>query len=397
MRLNLVAVAYALWLLAIEVLFYALYSGDEQATITTLEIGVLLGFIPAAIQILLLGFSRYGGVAAMRMVLVFLFIVLLGYLANAYSTSLTWLASLVFVFAVAMLVASSPDERLIRRIAVFYTIPAALFLLYVAETGEHLWGRLRAHGIESDWWGLMGAGLAMAGLAHRSRWLAALCVGIGFYTAYDASARGNMLTIVAGLLAVGLLELRTLRGSRLVTAIAISLVALTIFMLFSSSITDAVTTAVVDTMRIDDPGRGLGSGFTGRTNIWAEAFQIWLKSPLLGVGFHQHQMFTTDNLETHQVYLAMLVDTGIFGLIWYICFVGASLHASLRIGEPRTRNAVVGTIVAYAAIGFFDARGFSSGNPTSLYFAMCCFFALRHASLQRVVDNPSTAFAARSG
>ena len=76
------------------------------------------------------------------------------------------------------------------------------------------------------------------------------------------------------------------------------------------------------------------------------------------LAFHQHQLLTIEGREGHEVYLAMLVDTGIFGLVWYICFLGASLYAALRIGERLTPNAVVGAIVAYAAIGFADARGF---------------------------------------
>jgi O-antigen ligase len=386
MRLNLVAVAYALWLLATELLYYVTgsYYANGGNDLTTLEVSVLLGLIPAAMQILFLGFSPHGLLAPVRMVLCFLLVVLVGYLGNAYGTSLIWLASLAFVFAIGILVAGSPDERLIRSIGVFYSVPAALFLLYVAATGEHVWGRLEAQGIQPNWWGLMGAGLAMAAFAHRSRLLAALCIGIGFYIAYDASSRSNMLAIFLGLVAVGALELRALRGSRLLAAIAATLGALIVFMLFSSAITDALTKAVIQTMQIYDPGRGIGSGFTGREGIWEDVVGIWLRAPLFGVGFHQHKLFTIDQAEAHQVYLGMLVDTGIFGLIWYLWFLGASLYAASRIGDRSVRNVAVATIVAYMVIGFFDARGFSSGNPTSLYFEMCCFFALRHESLLRV-------------
>ncbi len=389
MRLNLVAVAYALWLLATEVLFYAYYSGgDDQST---LQISVILGFLPAAAQILFLGCSPYGLVRPVRMALCFLLITLISYLGNAYWSSLVYLASLIFVFAMAILVASSPDKRLLRRIAVIYSVPAALFLLYVAATGEHLWGRLYAHGITPDWWGLVGAGLAMAGLAHKSRLLAALCIAVGFYITYDASARSAMIAILAGLIPVVILEMRALRGARLVGTIMMSLGALLLLMLFSSSIADAVSNLVSSVMLVNDPGRGLGTGLTGRTTYWGEAFQIWLGSPLFGVGFHQHQMLTSDHFEAHQIYLAMLADTGIFGFVWYICFLGMSLYAALHIEEKLSRNAVVGTITAYAALGFFDARGLSSGNPFSLYFEMCCFFALRHGSLQRVARIMSSA------
>jgi len=394
MRRNLVAGSYGLWLFATEVLFYFYYTGSDSSDQVTLEISVLLGLIPAAVQLLLLGFNPLGAVASVRWALTFLLIVLASFLAsvfwsgNEYTAGLVWVASLVFIFFISILVAGSPDERLIRSIAVFYSVPAALFLLYVTATGEYVWGRLQAHGITADWWGFMGAGLAMAALAHRSRWLTALCIGAGFCVAYAASARSGMVAILAGLLAVGFLELRLLRGSRLVTVLAISLAGLVLLTLFSSTVTDAVTKAIVQTMLLNDPGRGLDSGLTGRTEIWGQAIQIWLSSPVLGVGFHQSSTLISGNYSAHNVYLAAL-DTGILGLAWYLAFLCASLLASLSINERHTRNAAVGTIVGYIVMGFFDARGLNSGNPFSLYFEMCAFFALRHASLQRLVlDAP---------
>jgi O-antigen ligase len=388
MRLNLVAAAYALWLLSTEALFYFSYAGGGE--VTALQVSIALGIIPVAMQFLLLGVSPFGLVAPVRMALYFFLIVLASYWGNAHWTSVLWLSSLVVVVGVAILVAGSPDERLIRNIAVFFSIPAALFLLYCSATGEHVWGRLEAHGITPDWWGLMGAGLAMAGLAHRSRVLMVLCISIGIYITYDASARSNMLSILCGLLAVGSLELRALRGSRLVMTVATCAAVVVVWMVFSSTIDTALSKLVDDVMQVNNPTRGLGTGLTGRTTIWNEAFRIWLKWPVFGVGFHQLGMLMPGNIEAHQVYLAILAETGIAGLIWYTCFLGASLYGALHIDDPRTRNVAVGTIVAYAAIGFFDARGFSSGNPTSLYFEMCCFFALRCASIHRVARSKSS-------
>jgi hypothetical protein len=102
------------------------------------------------------------------------------------------------------------------------------------------------------------------------------------------------------------------------------------------------------------------------------------------------------DLSAHNVYIALLADTGILGLAWFICFVAASFFAALGINDPRTRNAAVGTLFSYAVMGFFDARGLNSGNPFSLYFEMCAFFALRHASLQHVL-GPSGAIRIPAG
>lgn len=398
MRLKLVALGYALWLFATEVLFYLFSKGGGNGDDpTVLKVAVLLGIVPSCMQIALLGINPYGLVRPVRMAMCFLLIVAIGYLGNAQPASLTWFASLIFVFSVAILVASCPDERLLRTIGVFYSVPAMAFLLYVAATGEHSWGRLRANGVESDWWGLVGAGLAMTGFAHRSRWLAGMCVGVGFYIAYDANARSDMLAIVAGLLAVSLPSVLELRGSRLVTALGTLVAVLIVLLLFSSPIVDTVTSAVSNTLRIDDPTRGVDTGLTGRTTYWAEAGDIWLKHPLFGVGFHQHTMYTSYETPAHMIYLAMLADTGIFGFMWYVSLLGWSLVGALSIGDTRSRNVALGTIISYVGIGFFDTHGLGSANPVSLYFEMCCFYALTHASLRRVAGSAPQAIPVWSG
>jgi len=124
MRLYTTAAAYALWLLAIEVIFY-LAHGDNLGA---LEFAVGLGVVPAGLQILLLGLNPLGLAAPVQAALWFVLIVLVGYLTNVESNSIIYLIELLLVFGIAILVAGSPDRRLIRTIGVLYAVPAALLL-----------------------------------------------------------------------------------------------------------------------------------------------------------------------------------------------------------------------------------------------------------------------------
>jgi O-antigen ligase len=382
MRLYTTAAAYALWLLAIEVIFY-LAHGDNLGA---LEFAVGLGVVPAGLQILLLGLNPLGLAAPVQAALWFVLIVLVGYLTNVESNSIIYLIELLLVFGIAILVAGSPDRRLIRTIGVLYAVPAALFIVYIAATGEYLWGRLTASGIQPNWWGLMGGIVVAASFAYRSRLLTVASILAGLYVAYAASSRNSMVGIAVAVFAVLLMTAAQLRGRRLIWTLVGAVAAFAFATIFLSSVSETLNGGLVEALQLDDPGRGLGTGFSGRADLWDSVAQIWLRSPLFGVGFRQHQSFmpALDQIGAHNAYLAMLADTGILGLLWYLGFVVVSLYASLGIRDARSRNVVVATIVSYAVIGIFEARGINGGNPFSIYFQMCCFFALTDASLRRV-------------
>ena len=383
MRLYVVAGAYAAWLFATELLFYLAYGGEK----TTLEISVALGLIPAAAQILLLGFNPYGLAAPVKGILVFLLIVLLSYLGHAGWISVIFFIELLFIFGMGILVASSPDPNLLRTTAALFSLPSAAFLIFVALTGEQEWGRLAAHGIEPNWWGFMGMGLAASAFALRSRLLTVLCFGAGFYITYAASSRGSMISIVLGSLVVAFASARKLQRRHAAPALLAALGALVIWILFSHTITAGVSNAIVDALRINDPYRGVDSGFSGREEIWADVIDIWQRSPLVGVGFHQHQLLTKSTLPAHQSYLGMLADTGIFGLLWYVGFLAASLVAGFRIVETQTRNLVLFIVSSYTTLGLFEAHVINGANPTSLLFIFSCIVALSQASLRRAAND----------
>jgi O-antigen ligase len=120
--------------------------------------------------------------------------------------------------------------------------------------------------------------------------------------------------------------------------------------------------------------------------MWAAAADIWLRSPIFGIGFRQHERFMPDHGPAHNSYLAMLADTGIVGLTVYLVLLIGSLVAALRMEDQRTRRFVVGIIVAYIVSGFFDRRTIDPANPYSVFFVMCCSLALVERSLRKVAQ-----------
>ena len=372
--------AYGIWLFGIALVFYLVKGSDIGA----LEYAVLLGALPAALQMLLLGFETLGMARPLKLLLVFLLIVTVGYLVNGADwTAVTYVVELIYITALAALVAAYPESLLFRRIASVYCVLAAVFIVYIDFNGTYTWGRLTA-GLESNSWGLMAVSVGAAAFALRSRLLAAACLGAAWFTCYEASSRGSMLGLALAMAAVAAIAVPRLTRVRLLMLLGAAVVALLFILLFAPALWSSAQQLVDAVLELNDPRRGLQSGFTGRDILWRAALDLWWHNPLFGVGYRQHEAYLPLNLSAHNAYLAMLADTGIFGLIWYLYLLIASGLAALRIRDPRSRNAVVALIVSYAVIGLFERRAINGANPLSLLFLMGCFLAMKSDDVRRL-------------
>jgi O-antigen ligase len=380
MKLIVVSGAYAIWLVLIVVVFWAVYSHNE----TALESAVLLGLVPAALQVFLLGFDSMGMVRPARMLGTFLVIVLLSDLFNNVDwTAVTYVIELIYISFITLLVVGCPDRRLLRSMAAIYSVICAVFLLYVDVTGEYVWGRLVAHDVESNFWALMGLTVAMTAFGNRSRLVTAACIAVGCLTIYVASGRGSMIGLFGASLVLLGCYVATLRSRKLVGVVGILAGCLVLALLFFHSLSEMLPTVADNLFKLNDPYRGVDTGFTGRDELWQAAFDLWWAHPLFGVGFRQHEAYLPLGFSAHNAYLAMLADTGIFGLLWYVMLIVVSVFAVFGVRDPRTRNLAIAVVVSYALIGLFERRAINGANPASLLFLMFAFFAIKEQAIER--------------
>lgn len=395
-RLHAVATVYALWILGMFALFYFVHGKDENS----LQLALICGAIPAACQVFLLGVDPRGLVAPVRMWLVLLVVILMSYLVGASDPRaarsdaadllipLAWIPivfaiNTVFVLAIATLVAGCPDRRLFPSIASIYCVLTAPFLVYIDITGERVWGRLSA-GLQPNMWGLVGLTVCLAAFARKPGILTIGSFVVGAATILLSSSRESLLSVAAGVMVVVALYLQDMNRPRFVRLLAGACVTLIVVAVtLDPYILNAIHYVGSEVFLLDSPERGLGSGFTGRSELWAAAYDIWLKSPLLGIGFRQHEQFMPDGMPAHNAYLAMLADTGMIGLIVYLVLLIGSLVGAYGIQDRRTRRFALAIIVAYIVSGFFDRRTINGGNPFSLFFLMSCSVALVDHSLRK--------------
>lgn len=409
MRFWIVAGSYALWLFGMEAVYYVLKESNE----TVLQIAVLSGAIPAALQLLLLGLDTRGLALPTKASLLLLLAILLSYVTNALDPTLAvtpsdapavptrWLPivftlNTAFIFVLSVVIAGSPDRNLLRSAAGIFCYLSAPLLLYATLTGEYVYGRLSANDIGPNIWGSFGLLLCLCAMARRWSLLTVLFFLIGGYTIIAASSRTSLTSIFAATLVLLMFFVAGLRGWGLAMTFFVTgciIVASAFFL--DPYVYDFFTYVSDGLLQIDSADRGLGSGFTGRSTVWGETFDLWTRSPLFGLGFRQHEEYLPGSVSAHNAYLAMLADTGLVGTLLYLALVFGALFSALTIVDKTNRRFIVAVIVSYIVYGFFERRAINGGNPYSLLFLLTCFYALCDRSLRRagVVDawKPTTA------
>lgn len=381
MSLTIVAGAYALWLFSINLVFY-LTGGHNFAA---QEYSVLVGIVPMALQALLIGFNPAGLAGPTKVMVSLLLIVLLSYLFNGIGwVAVTYVIELVYITLLTLLVVGSPDRRLLPRLAAWYAVPSAIFLIYIVINGSYLWGRLTAGNLESNAWGLMGLSVVVAAFGHRSRLMMAFCIAAGCAAIYAASSRSSMVGLGLAVLLIAARWVATLPDRRIALALTTAAGAILLMIVAVPDFHGAAMAFLDNLFKLDDPRRGLGMGATGRNVLWEAATDLWWQHPLFGVGFRMHSQYLPLNYSAHNAYLAMLADTGIFGFLWYVLLMLRSFFGMFRIADARVRPFAIAVVASYFMVGFFERRAINGANPMSLFFLMIAVYVLREAAFERV-------------
>ena len=216
--------------------------------------------------------------------------------------------------------------------------------------------------------GALGAGSKIGALG-----LSALPI----YTMWIVSSRASLLMACLSAAMTGWISVRRARPRAAIkwTIVLVSLACI----LFASALLGGPLSQVinylgVDVFMVEDEHRGLGSGGSGRTDLWAAALDLWMEHPVFGVGFRGHQLLMPEGMLAHNAYLGVLADMGLCGIVGYLLVVCVPLYYLFRRGNALSdypqRATIMLTFVLY---GLLEPRGFGFGNPYSIIFFLAAF------------------------
>ncbi len=78
--------------------------------------------------------------------------------------------------------------------------------------------------------------------------------------------------------------------------------------------------------------------FSGRIQLWAEGFRLFIRHPLFGTGLGSWFALTGNNMPVHNTYLHIAVEIGLTGLIVYLAYIALFMRSLKRAMNRAVLN-----------------------------------------------------------
>lgn len=315
-------------------------------------------------------------------------------LANDYDDPrLLKILAVVGLFAIlGPLALHSPQRksfRFLSTVTVAFLVISTILVLFLSANSSEIrvllsdrraGFDLELMGLHPNYGGLLATATAVVACGLASpRWRLAV-LPFCLFVCWLMESRGGLLG-VGGAFVIGYACQRLPRQADpaqprfLVQILAACAALLLLVTAFGSQLGEVVSR---DILLLDDDYRGLDTGFSGRTEVWQEAWNQWLSHPVFGFGFLREldEGGTEDMNRAHSLPLTLLSETGLVGFAGFMGFSVWGLRNGMRLG--RSGNVAAGSIiitsvVVYWVYGIFEGLAINVGNPLSALFFLVVF------------------------
>ena len=167
--------------------------------------------------------------------------------------------------------------------------------------------------------------IIFCGLAINSFSWRFIGIILAVFTVILCDSRTALLALIAACTTIIIIKMKV-QGRRKYFALklfAISFaIVLCIVLLFWSESYHYISDWVANVLSWHDPHRGIQSGFSHRTLIFKEAYELFLTRPILGWGFRISEKLLITSSSAHNGYLQTLVDVGLPGFLFALfCYL----------------------------------------------------------------------------
>ncbi len=310
------------------------------------------------------------------------FSILASYLFNSQRFDAVYilgnLASVTLLFT-ALYSITMKMELDFRKTLVYQCILISVLLPVIIATSHDQWGRMMPAELQANYVSMMAMLAFIGACSVRSLLGAMLLSALPLFTVVAMESRDSLLASGIAALIIVWYRLKAVGWRRFrpfMPAILLGVPIITIGLYFVGIDLFSKAYGVVDSLfLLSDEHRGLGSGGSGRTELWNAAINLWITHPIFGVGFKGHPLLMPEQMYAHSAYLGMLADVGIVGFASYMLIVGMAVYHIFRRGEKQLteypqRMAIVASYLVY---GILESRAFSFGNSYSVMFLLVAF------------------------
>lgn len=277
--------------------------------------------------------------------------------------SLGYLASIDLALILAYSFSSAMSDEDMRRGLVIYGVSITFVLVgYALYSGIGEYGRLEGV-MNPNATAMVAVSAVLAATQSRRLWVIAVICAADLWVLMLANSRSAIVSMAVGMVAWFFVKKKRLPGFGVA---ALVMLVMGVLVLLLPVYGDAVYQFMVDLFLVNDKYRGLGSGGTGRIVAWGEAWDIFMTSPIIGVGYRTHEYYMRSYSSAHNGYLSMLADTGVLGTAAVLGFVFVAIKNYMLMDRTGIVMLAVAIISAFLFIGIFERYMFNAGNPASL-------------------------------
>jgi len=226
----------------------------------------------------------------------------------------------------------------------------------------------------------LGAGLAGA-WGFRNPWLRYGILALGLWLAWLTEQRTGLVAAALCVLWVLFwLAMKRMKAWRGLLAPGLVVLLLVVLLLWPM-----IWEGISNVLLLHDPVRGVGTGLTGRTRIWALALVKFLQSPWFGHGPGANRIIMYEVImgqrTAHNGILSLLVDYGVFGALPGVLLFLLAVRRGLKAFWSRGELAWLGwtsLIVFILVYSLGENYWFGFSNQTSLLGLMALGLIFEH-------------------
>lgn len=216
--------------------------------------------------------------------------------------------------------------------------------------------------------GLVSVSVLLAAMSIRTAMLRLVVMGPIAGIIVLTSSRAAAVAAVVGLAMIVWLRLRARRRPVLLIA-GIGLI-LAVGVMFAYG--DVVYRVLDRSYGLSTADRGISSGASGRVAAWKWTWELFMRNPVLGVGFRAHEFLLKTDSSSHNGYLATLAEVGVLGFLGVLFLVMRGMRllwtGSREPGPGFSQSILFGLCAGYLLLAVFERYLINVGNPTSLLF-----------------------------
>jgi O-antigen ligase len=311
--------------------------------------------------------------------------ILASYICNTQRYNLVFMAgnisgSLLLFFSLYLI--TTRIDLDFRKTLIVNSILVNLLLPIVLVTAPVAWGRVNPP--ETPNYVAMMALLAFIGaLGVRSIICAAALSALPLYSMVVLQSRDSLLAAAITLVIAAISWISRNRFNKkffayLLLAFFGSLALCAALSFAGVPVIESIGQVLEGLFMLNDKYRGINSGGSGRSDLWAAAISLWQAQPVFGVGFKGHILLMPDQMPAHNAYIGMLADLGIAGLASYLLMVSPAIYFVFKPIHRFPQYPQWATIIlTYILYGLFEFRAFSFGNTYSVIFMLVVFACSR--------------------